>query len=141
MKSVLVQLLKFQNVFLNFKLRFLVWLGLKMGTALGFLLSTVFAIALRSIWLTWGSDMTMGTAYGPHFFLLLCKKTEFKMHLEKFFWIFIISMYFWVWNKGTCTIYYFCSNFPSCKGLFYPVRLSFLKFVSQKTHNLIEKWN
>ena len=31
----LLQLLKFQNVFLKFKLRFLVWLGLKMGTALG----------------------------------------------------------------------------------------------------------
>ena len=30
-----IQLLKFQNVFLKFKLRFLVWLGLKMGTALG----------------------------------------------------------------------------------------------------------
>ena len=30
-----VQLLKFQNVVLKFKLRFLVWLGLKMGTALG----------------------------------------------------------------------------------------------------------
>ena len=30
-----VQLLKFQKVVLKFKLRFLVWLGLKMGTALG----------------------------------------------------------------------------------------------------------
>ena len=31
----MIQFLKFQNVFLKFKLCFLVWLGLKVGTALG----------------------------------------------------------------------------------------------------------
>ena len=34
LSNAILQLLKFQNVFLKFKLRFLVWLGLKMGTAL-----------------------------------------------------------------------------------------------------------